>query len=62
MPLGVRNAPSTFRRALDIIISRVRCRAFLVSLYGIVFLSKDSQEHIDYLDQIGGSSATLVSS
>ena len=52
MPFGLRNAPSSFQRALDIILSGVRWRFCLVYIDDIIVFSKNYEEHLDHLDQI----------
>ena len=44
MPFGLRNAPATFQRALDIVLSGVRWETCLV-YDGVVIFSKTEEEH-----------------
>lgn len=52
MPFGLRNAPVTFQRALEIILSEVRWRTSLVYLDDIVVFSKNTEYHIGLVDHI----------
>ena len=52
MPSGLRNAPSSFQRALDIILSGVRRRMCLVYIDDIIIFSKDYEEHHEHLGHI----------
>ena len=52
MPFGLRNAPSSFQRALDIVLSGVRWRICLVYLDDVIVFSRNNQEHIEHLDQV----------
>ena len=52
MPFGLRNAPATFQRALDIILSGVRWRTCLVYLDDVVVFSKDQESHLEHLDDV----------
>ena len=45
MPFGLRNAPATFQRALDIILSGVRWKTCRVYIDGVVIFSKKEEEH-----------------
>lgn len=48
MLFGLRNAPSTFHRALDVDFSNVRCRMFLVYIDDIITFSNDREDHLDH--------------
>ena len=52
MPFGLRNAPATFQRALDIILSGVRWQVCLVYIDDVIVFSKDVESHFVHLDQI----------
>ena len=54
MPFGLRNAPSTFQRALDIVLSGVRWRTCLVYLDDVIVFSQNNEEHLQHLDEILG--------
>lgn len=43
---GFRNAPETFQRALDIILSGVRCKTFLVYLDDFIVISPSDEQHL----------------
>ena len=46
MPFGLKNAPATFQRAIDIILSRVKWQYALVYLDDVIIYSKSFEEHI----------------
>ena len=50
MPFGLKNAPATFQRALDIILSGVRWQTCLVYLDDVIVFSRTIDEHIANLD------------
>ena len=52
MPFGLKNAPATFQRALDIILSGVRRQICLVYLDDVIVFSKDQETHLDHLDTV----------
>ena len=52
MPLGLRNAPATFQRALDIILSGVRWQTCLIYLYEVIVFSKDAETHLRNVDEV----------
>jgi len=52
MPFGLRNAPSSFQRALDIILSGVRWRMCLVYIDDIIIFSKNREEHLEHLETV----------
>ena len=52
MPFGLRNAPATFQRALDIILSGVRCQSCLIYLDDVIVFSRSSDEHLRHVDEI----------
>ena len=52
MPFGLKNAPATFQRALDIILSGVRWQICLVYLDDVIVFSRGMKEHIAHLDQV----------
>ena len=52
MPFGLKNAPATFQRALDIILSGVRWQACLVYLDDVIVFSKTLGDHIAHLDLV----------
>ena len=49
---GLTNAPATFQRGLDVILSRFKWKPCLVYLDDIVIFSKSVDEHIDHVDEI----------
>ena len=52
MPFGLRNAPATFQRALDIIISGVRWQTYLIYLDDVIVFSRDTSSQIQHVDQV----------
>ena len=52
MPFGLKNAPATFQRALDIILSGVRWQVCLVYLDDVIVFSKTYDEHVEHLDRV----------
>ena len=52
MPFGLRNAPGTFQRAIDVILAQVRWQYSLVYLDDIVVFSKTGEEHIDHVRSV----------
>ena len=54
MPIGLRGAPATFQRALDIILSRVRWQICLVYLDDVIVFSRTHAEHAKHLDAVLG--------
>ena len=49
LPFGLRNAPATFQRAMDIILSKVRWKYVLVYLDDIIVFSNGNDEHLRHL-------------
>ena len=52
MPFGLRNAPATFQRAVDIVLSSVRWQFCIVYLDDVIIFSNSVDEHIDHIDQV----------
>ena len=52
MPFGLRNAPATFQRALDIILSGVRWQSCLIYLDDVIVFSRSTDEHLRHVDEI----------
>ena len=52
MPFGLRNAPATFQRALDIILSGLRWQTCLIYLDDVIVFSKDTNEHVAHVDEV----------
>ena len=52
MPFGVRNAPITFQRALDIILRRGRWQMFLMYLDDVIIFSKDAQTYLRHVEEV----------
>ena len=51
-PLGLCNAPATFQRAVDMLLSGYRSRTCLVSLDDIIVFSKTAEEHVDHVRDV----------
>ena len=52
MPFGLRNAPATFQRALDIILSGVRWKLCLIYLHDFVVFPRTMENHLRHVDEI----------
>ena len=52
MPFGLRNAPATFQRALDIILSGVRWKTCLMYKDDVVIFSKTEEEHFTQVNHV----------
>jgi len=52
MPFGLRNAPATFQRALDIILSGVRWQSCLIYLDDVIVFSTSVEEHLVHVNQV----------
>ena len=52
MHFGLRNAPATFQRALDIILSGVHWQAGLIYLDDVIVFSRTTEDHLRHVDEI----------
>ena len=52
MRFGLRNAPATFQRALDIILSGVRWQTCLVYIDDVIIFSRTIEDHFVHLDHV----------
>ena len=52
MPFGLMNAPVTFQRMLDILLSGYRWKSYLIYLDDIIIFSKDYDTHLKDVDVI----------
>ncbi len=52
MPFGLRNAPDTFQRAVDIILAGVKWKSCLVYLDDVIVFSRNIEEHFDHLQDV----------
>ncbi len=52
MLFGLTNAPATFQRAIDILLSGVNWQLCLVYLDDIIFYSKSEEDHIRHVDEV----------
>jgi hypothetical protein len=51
LPYGIRNAPATFQRAIDVIISGVKRKSCLVYLDDVIIFSPDRESHLKHVDE-----------
>ena len=54
MQFALRNAPATFQRALDVILSGVRWKTCLVYIDDVVIFSNTQEEHFKHVDHVLG--------
>jgi hypothetical protein len=54
MPFGLRNAPATFQRFVDITLAGLTWKSCLVYLDDIIVFSKTKEEHLEHLDAVLG--------
>ena len=54
MPFGLRNAPETFQRAVDIILSKVKWKFCLVYIDDIVIFSKSPVQQMNHINEMLG--------
>jgi Reverse transcriptase (RNA-dependent DNA polymerase) len=63
MPFDLLNAPATFQRAMDIILSEVRLESVIVYLDDIIIFSRTFEDHIRHLgiilNKLSAAAATL---
>ena len=52
MPFGLRNAPATFQRLMDVIFSGLKWQGLLVYLDDIIVYSRDEERHLLLLEQV----------
>ena len=52
MPFGLRNAPATFQRAIEIILSGLKWKTCLVYLDDIIVYSTSREAHLQHLDEV----------
>jgi Reverse transcriptase (RNA-dependent DNA polymerase) len=52
LPFGLRNAPATFQRAIDIILSGVKWKTFLVYLDDIIVFSDSRSVHLAHVVEV----------
>jgi hypothetical protein len=52
MPFGLRNAPATFQRFVDITLTGLTWKVCLVYLDDIIVFSKNNEEHMEHLDLV----------
>ena len=51
MPFGLRNAPASFQRALDILLSGVKWKTCLVYLDDVIVFRKSVDDHVAHMDE-----------
>jgi Reverse transcriptase (RNA-dependent DNA polymerase) len=63
LPFGLRNAPATFQRAIDIILSGVTWKTCLVYLDDVIVFSSSLQAHLEHVSEaltlLGNSGLSL---
>lgn len=52
MPFGICNAPATFQRAVDILLSKYRLKTCLMYLNDIIVISKSQEDHIKHVGEV----------
>jgi len=52
LPIGLCNAPATFQRAFDMILSKVKWQNALVYLDDLIIFSADAESHLSHLDTV----------
>ena len=52
MPFGLWNAPATFQRGLDIILSGVRWQTCLIYLDDVIVCSRNAETHLRHVDEV----------
>jgi hypothetical protein len=52
MPFGLHNAPATFQRTVDIVLSGLTWKSCLVYLDDIIIYSKTMDAHVGHLDEV----------
>jgi Reverse transcriptase (RNA-dependent DNA polymerase) len=52
MPFGLRNAPATFQRLVDITLAELTCKSCLLYLDDIIVFSKTLEKHLKHLDTV----------
>jgi len=52
LPFGLCNAPATFQRAFDMILSGVKWQTVLVYLDDLIIFSADAESHLSHLDTV----------
>jgi len=52
MPLGLTNAPATFQRVLDIILSSLKWQICLVYLEDVIIFSANAEQHVNDVDTV----------
>jgi len=52
LPFGLCNAPATFQRAIDMILSGFKWQSVLVYLDNLIIFSADAESHLSHLDMV----------
>jgi Reverse transcriptase (RNA-dependent DNA polymerase) len=51
LPFGIRNAPGTFQRAIDIILSGIKWKTCLVCLDDVIIFSSSRDKHLKHVNE-----------
>lgn len=54
MPFGLKNAPSSFQRSIDIILASLKCQHAIVFLDNIIVFSSTIKEHLAHIRSVLG--------
>lgn len=54
VPFGLKNAPSTFQRSIDMILSSVKWKHVIFYLEDIIVFSRNVEEHLQHLQTVLG--------
>jgi len=52
LPFGLSNAPATFQRAMDMILSGVKWQKCLIYLDDVIIFSRTPEDHLAHLDEV----------
>lgn len=52
MPLGLTNAPATFQRAMDLVLTGLNWNTCMVYIEDIIIFSKDFDQHLPHLQPV----------
>ena len=52
LPMGTQNAPATFQRAMDVVLSGLKWKICLIYIDDILVFSDTWEEHLEHLKQV----------